>query len=121
MTDTTMTNGTMTNMGACQRLKGAFREYFRGWSLPAAAKAGHRDRRVIAALKRVRENSVVPPGLESFLPLFPALKRRAIGRRPSGAGSFCAWFHQIVRKRVLPHTLSLPQGCRYSLWERRIS
>jgi hypothetical protein len=33
----------------------------------------------------VRENSVVPPGLESFLPLFPALKRWAKLGRPSGA------------------------------------
>src|ERR1039457_2178639 len=105
MTDTTMTNGTMTNMGAWQRLKGAFREYFRGWSLPAAAKAGHRDRPVIAALKSVSENSVVPPGLESFLPLFPALKRWAKLGRPSGAAFSCAWFHQTVRKRVLTHTL----------------
>jgi tetratricopeptide (TPR) repeat protein len=153
MTDTTMTNGTMTNLGGCQRLKGAFREYFRGWSLPAAAKqaagkvasgqeprpqrlkphlkqcsyrsaealrhpksrakssssatckVGHRDRRVIAALKSVRENSVVPPGLESFLPLFPALKRWAKLGRPSGAAFSCAWFHQTVRKRVLTHTL----------------
>src|ERR1035438_6198768 len=37
-------------------------------------------------LKCVRENSVVPPGLESFLPLFPALKRWAKLGRPSGAG-----------------------------------
>jgi hypothetical protein len=33
----------------------------------------------------VRENSVVPPGLELFLPLFPALKRWAKFGRPSGA------------------------------------
>jgi hypothetical protein len=36
------------------------------------------------ALKDVRENWVVPPGLVSFLPRFPALK--ALG--PSGAGFF---------------------------------
>src|SRR5882724_2145038 len=34
----------------------------------------------------VRENSAVPPGLESFLPLVPALKRWAKLERPSGAG-----------------------------------
>jgi len=33
--------------------------------------------KVPRGLKSVRENSVVPPGLESFLPLFPALKRWA--------------------------------------------
>ena len=33
----------------------------------------------------MRENSVVPPGLESFLSLFPALKRWAKLGRPSGA------------------------------------
>jgi len=35
------------------------------------------------------ENSVVPPGLESFLRLFPALKRWAKLVRPSGAGLPC--------------------------------
>jgi TldD protein len=39
-----------------------------------------------AALQRVGENSVVPPGLESSLPLFPALKRWAKLVRPFGAG-----------------------------------
>ncbi len=34
----------------------------------------------------VRGNSVVPPGLESWAPLFPALKRWANLGRPSGAG-----------------------------------
>ncbi len=39
-------------------------------------------------LKSVREDSVVPPGLESSLSLFPALKRWAKLGRPSGAGFF---------------------------------
>jgi len=39
-----------------------------------------------AALQRVGENSVVPPGLESAGPRFPALKRWAKLGRPSGAG-----------------------------------
>jgi len=43
-------------------------------------------RGVIAALKCVRENSVVPPGLESLVPLFPALPRWAKLVRPCGAG-----------------------------------
>ena len=34
----------------------------------------------------MRANSAVPPGLESFVPLFPALKRWAKLGRPSGAG-----------------------------------
>jgi hypothetical protein len=37
-------------------------------------------------VKRLWENWVVPPGLASFLPLFPALKRWAKLDRPSGAG-----------------------------------
>jgi len=36
----------------------------------------------------VNENLVVPPGLESFVPVFPALKRWAKLGRPSGAGYF---------------------------------
>src|ERR1019366_3299758 len=44
-------------------------------------------------LKCVPENSVVPPGLAQSFPLFPALKRRAIGRCPSGA---------FVRRRFVP-------------------
>jgi hypothetical protein len=36
-------------------------------------------------LKSVRENSVVPPGLESYPPFFPALKRWAKLGCPSGA------------------------------------
>ncbi|MGD0601357.1 MAG: penicillin acylase family protein [Terriglobales bacterium] len=43
-------------------------------------------RHVANELIRVRANSVVPPGLESFVPLFPALKRWAKFGRPSGAG-----------------------------------
>ena len=34
----------------------------------------------------LRENWVVPPGLESFFSLFPALKRWAKFGRPSGSG-----------------------------------
>ena len=56
-------------------------------------------------LQRVRENSVVPPGLEFFLPFSPALKRWANLGRPSGAGFFYAWFHWTARKRVLTHML----------------
>src|ERR1019366_8405728 len=57
--------------------------------------------------KSVRETFSRPSGTRVSPPLFPALKRRAIGRRPSGAG-FCAWFHQTFRKRVLTHTI---KGC----------
>jgi hypothetical protein len=62
------------------------------------------------ALKSVRENSVVPPGLESFLPLFPALKRWAKLVRPSGAGFPANPFHLVGRKRVLTHTLKTTMG-----------
>ena len=50
--------------------------------LTSAVSSGH----VPQVLKKVRENWVVPPGLESFVPLFPALKRWAKLGRPSGAG-----------------------------------
>src|ERR1035441_10610584 len=72
---------------------------------PTAAKAVDEEKLAIAALKSVRENSVVPPGLESILPFYPALKRWAKLGRPFGAAFSCAWFHQTVRKRVLTHTL----------------
>jgi hypothetical protein len=42
--------------------------------------------RIPQGLENVDENSVVPPGLESVVPLFPALKRWAKLGRPSGAG-----------------------------------
>jgi hypothetical protein len=42
--------------------------------------------KVPQGLKSVRENWVVPLGLESFVPRSPALKRRAKLGRPSGAG-----------------------------------
>jgi len=47
----------------------------------SAAKAGQLN----AALKDARENSVVPPGLESLPHFYPALKRWAKLERPSGA------------------------------------
>jgi hypothetical protein len=42
--------------------------------------------RIPQGLENVDENSVVPPGLESYLLPFPALKRWAKVGRPSGAG-----------------------------------
>jgi|ERR1019366_7635671 hypothetical protein len=72
------------------------------------------------ALKCVRENWVVPPGLKSYFPLYPALKRGAKLVRPSGAGVSCTSFHQVARKRVLTHTLkrwanvARPSGTRLS-------
>jgi hypothetical protein len=53
----------------------------------------------------VRENWVVPPGLGSFFPLFPALKRWAKFVRPSGAGFSNSSFHRIAKTPVLTHTL----------------
>src|SRR5450759_5723011 len=55
------------------------------------------------ALKCVRENSVVPPKLESFFPLFPALKRWAKFGRPSGAGFSTGWSSSGCRRTR--HTL----------------
>jgi hypothetical protein len=68
----------------------------------SAAKAGFQNNALTAALKCVHENFSRPSGTRVSLPLFPALKRRAMGRRASGAAFSCAWFHQTVRKRV-PH------------------
>jgi hypothetical protein len=55
--------------------------------------------------KRVRENSVVPPGLESLLPLSPALKRWAKLDRPSGARFSVFVPPDPSERRVLTHTL----------------
>jgi len=52
------------------------------------------------------ENSVVPPGLESCLPLYPALKRWAKVARPSGAGFSGFSFHRIGRKLVPTQVLT---------------
>ncbi len=61
----------------------------------------------VAAIQRARENLVVPPGLESFLTLFPAINRWAKLARPSGAGLSGALFRQITRKPVFTHALAL--------------
>ena len=53
------------------------------------------------------ENSVVPPGLESFLPLSPALKRWAKFERPSGAGFPESSFPWPAQKQIPAH----PQRC----------
>ena len=56
-------------------------------------------------LKGVLENWVFPPGLRSFFPLFPALKRWAKLVRPSGAEFSSSSFHRIAKTPVLTHTL----------------
>jgi hypothetical protein len=53
----------------------------------------------------VGENSVVPPGLESFLPASPALKRWAKLERPSGAGLSESSVASLARERVLSPVL----------------
>jgi hypothetical protein len=73
--------------------------------LRSAAKAALENKRVIAALKSVRENFSRPSWTRVSLPLFPALKRRAIGRRPSGAGFLEDSVHRIAQKLVFTHTL----------------
>jgi outer membrane lipopolysaccharide assembly protein LptE/RlpB len=85
--------------------------------LPSAAKAGIEDRQVIAALKSVGENfspfdfaQGKLSGTRVSLQLFPALKRRAIGRRPSGAGSSSRLVVAILCGVVL--TLA-SAGCGY--------
>jgi len=60
-----------------------------------------------AALQSVHESWVVPPGLEAFFLLSPALKRWATLVRPYGAGSsyisFSISFHWVTQERVLVH------------------
>src|ERR1022692_1027464 len=76
-------------------------------------------------LKCVRENWVVPPGLRSFFPLFPALKRWAKLVRPSGAAFSSSSFHRIAKTSVLTHTLKRwaklgrPSGAGLSLGRGR--
>ncbi len=62
-----------------------------------------------SGLKSVRESWVVPPGLESLLPLFPALKRWAKLVRPSGARFSCDSSHWTAQKTSsLAHTKAMP-------------
>jgi outer membrane lipopolysaccharide assembly protein LptE/RlpB len=69
-----------------------------------------------AALQSVRENSVVPPGLESVLPRFPALKRWAKFGRPSGAAFSFAIAVVLAATGCGYHTagnkVDLPQNIR---------
>jgi hypothetical protein len=48
------------------------------------SKLAENGRVAIAPLESMNENSVVPPGLGSFVALFPALKRWANIDRPFG-------------------------------------
>ena len=61
----------------------------RGVVSKKSAKSRRGDPVATQALQWVRENSVVPPGLISLVPLFPPLKRWAKLGRPSGAGAQC--------------------------------
>src|ERR1039458_5080951 len=53
----------------------------------------------------MRENWVVPPGLSSFFPRFPALNRWAESVPPSGAAFSSSSSHRMAQKPVLTHTL----------------
>ena len=73
--------------------------------MASVAKARNDKKAVIAALKCVRENWVVPTRLESFVPLHPALKRGAKLARPDGTRILRDLFHRVVQNGVLAHTL----------------
>ena len=90
------------------------RAEFRGFS--AKCEAGRRVGTMIAALKSVRESWAVPPGLESLVPLYPALrpsrpkpglpgtlKRGAKVGRPCGTGNSRGLLHRVLRNLVLTH------------------
>jgi hypothetical protein len=79
--------------------------------LTSATKAGNEDKPVLGGLKRASENSVVPPGLKSFLSGFPALKRWAKLVRPSGAGVPSSLLESISsRTGAVVAALLLPLG-----------
>src|SRR5258708_3305288 len=88
MADVAMIDYAMTRRATRLRLRSTPIEYFPCHALTAAGKAGPQAKLLIAALKRVRENWAVPPGLQSFVSAFPALKRWAKLGRPFGAGLF---------------------------------
>jgi len=81
---------------------------------PCSVNAG------IAALKSPRESSVVPAGLETFTPLFPALKRRAIVSRPSGARIIAILSRQVGQSPVLMHSLKRCATQMLKHWATRI-
>ena len=56
-------------------------------------------------LGSVREKSVVPPGLESFLTLYPALPRWAKLVRPSGARRLRIPCTAVAQPFILTHAL----------------
>jgi len=74
-------------------------------ALTSAVQAGRRVGNRLAALKRVRENWVVPPGLEPLAPLYPALKRGAKVGRPCGTGDCRGLFHGVLRNSAFTHAL----------------
>ena len=76
-----------------RKLLGAFSRAVAGW--PQGLKPSRKKEGFIAALKSVRENWVVPPGFESWVPLYPALKRGAKVARPCGTGICWDLFHRI--------------------------
>jgi len=65
------------------------------WTVVLAGPAKKALKRV-QRLNSVGENSAVPPGLESFFPLFPTLPRWAKLVRPSGTGFSGIAFHSIA-------------------------
>jgi TldD protein len=58
------------------------------------------------ALQRMRQKPVVPPGLDSVPPLFPALKRWAMFGRPSGAVLWVSWLILICAAVSLANAAS---------------
>src|SRR5258708_35184832 len=88
MADVAMIDYAMTRRATRLRLYSTLIEYFPCHALTVAGKTGPQAKLLIAALKCVRENWAVPPGLQSFVSAFPALKRWAKLGRPSGAGLF---------------------------------
>ncbi len=63
-----------------------------------------------AALQRMPEKSVVPPGLESAAALFPALKRWARLVLPSGAGLWVSWLILICAIASLANAATSASG-----------
>ncbi|PYV96756.1 MAG: hypothetical protein DMG89_16595 [Acidobacteria bacterium] len=81
-----MVKGTTNELGPQKKLDGAPQ-----WLKPAAISGALSQR-----WKCVRENSVVPAALNNFVPLDPALKRRAIINRPRCGLYLSELFHGVI-------------------------
>src|SRR5271157_2869623 len=84
------THSISMNPGIGSRVK----HFFNWRNIPVNNNHRSRDAKEKPPETHLIRNSAVPPGLESFGPFFPALKRWAKLGRPFGAGSLCLFSHR---------------------------